>query len=433
MYTYVSIYNILSMLDNEVLNVYTGEYEEHRKENKLGSFDTFIMIFKSSSRLTLFGFHQVYQRSGVYLGLLISSIIIYLLNHSCIRIVRFAEELEKESIDELHIENTNELIGLMEMKWRGTSYLGILITVLIFFSSMGFAVAMCITFKSVIEVTFDLSPISNNLLLFFLTAVLLAYGIEPEKLIKIAYFAQIITLLLIILSIYYSLKSYFTIYETSNPNIKLWRTSEVGTTMGYVISSIELINSILNYRRMASVTTRTRYSKIAYIGLYAAGVCCIIPSLLIYISMEGRGLKDIYFFTFKDKLIVAVVCVCFGVNMILGLAKYIILCLETIEKIKLAQRLMRNSRHELSTIRIFISRLVLLLIFGSISILISDVRKIYSYTGIFINSFIGLIIPASLAFIRPKSNRSSDSTVTRVSDIVSIGVGISTIVIYCLQ
>ena len=77
-----------------MLNSNQGEYEDKRQKQKLGVVPMFIVFVKSTIGLAIFGYHEVYQKSGIYLGLMISAIYIYTVTHGCMRMVTFADEVE---------------------------------------------------------------------------------------------------------------------------------------------------------------------------------------------------------------------------------------------------------------------------------------------------------------------------------------------------
>lgn len=82
------------MLDKDVLASTAGEYESKRSKQKLGVAQMFIVFVKSTIGLAIFGYHEVYQKSGIWLGLFISAVFIYTVTHGCMRMVVFADEVE---------------------------------------------------------------------------------------------------------------------------------------------------------------------------------------------------------------------------------------------------------------------------------------------------------------------------------------------------
>lgn len=98
------------MLDREVLGKNAGEYEMERNRKKLGIFPMIVVFIKSTIGLAIFGYHTVFQKSGVWTGLIISALYIGLVIHGCARVVVFAEEIE-ESHEHLENYNTSTYFG----------------------------------------------------------------------------------------------------------------------------------------------------------------------------------------------------------------------------------------------------------------------------------------------------------------------------------
>ena len=93
------------MIDRTVLSQNKGEYELERAKNKLGLGPMFFVFVKSTIGLAIFGYHEVYIKSGWALGIIISLIYIYTVVHGCMRLVTFADEVEKANIyPNLHVD-----------------------------------------------------------------------------------------------------------------------------------------------------------------------------------------------------------------------------------------------------------------------------------------------------------------------------------------
>lgn len=88
------------MLDREVLGKNAGEYEMERNRKKLGIFPMIVVFIKSTIGLAIFGYHTVFQKSGVWTGLMISAFITYLVVHGCLRFIHFAEEVESTRLED---------------------------------------------------------------------------------------------------------------------------------------------------------------------------------------------------------------------------------------------------------------------------------------------------------------------------------------------
>ena len=104
----------IRMLDRAVLESNEGEYENKRNQQKLSVSSMFIVFIKSTIGLAIFGYHEVYQKSGVYAGLIISAIYIITVVHGCMRMVTFADELEASGrFKNYHTDTYFELVEMM--------------------------------------------------------------------------------------------------------------------------------------------------------------------------------------------------------------------------------------------------------------------------------------------------------------------------------
>ena len=415
-----------------MLNVYSGEYEDFRTAKKLNNWQIYLTVFKSVARLSIFGFHQVFQKSGIWLGLLISALVLFSLNHISLRLVTFAEELESGSLETLRVENSFELIELMEMKYIGKSWLGTCMFALTLFSFISFTLGLYMTSATIFVDITGIGVFESNLLLFVLVCGLLIFAIEPERLIVFTYLTTPISMLMVAICTYFAVKELFGQNGVS-PHVKKWDIKEMGMSFGYVISSVEVVSTILNFRRMMAEDIRPGFRRTSYFALYSIGLLCIFPSLLLYLAFEHRGLKDLYFKTFLDTPIIKFLYYSFSLNMILGATKNSIFSVEILEKLKFFDECLRNEQRELSTVKVFSMRIAYVLVTMGISSCFSDFRKVYSFAGIYTNSFIALIIPAGISFIRPSHIKQTDSNFTKISDVIAFSVGCFTIAIYIIQ
>lgn len=85
------------MLDRAILSKTSGEYEELRNSKKLDVMAMFFVFVKSTIGLAIFGYHEIYQKSGVWTGLILSIVYIYTVTHGCMRLVTFSDEVETKS------------------------------------------------------------------------------------------------------------------------------------------------------------------------------------------------------------------------------------------------------------------------------------------------------------------------------------------------
>jgi hypothetical protein len=107
------------MLDKDVLSSVAGEYEIKRSKHKLGVAQMFIVFVKSTIGLAIFGYHEVYQKSGVWLGLFISAVFIYTVTHGCMRMVVFADEVETKVRNEVPNYRVDSYFGKLGLNRIG--------------------------------------------------------------------------------------------------------------------------------------------------------------------------------------------------------------------------------------------------------------------------------------------------------------------------
>ena len=104
------------MLDKDVLASTAGEYESKRSKQKLGVAQMFIVFVKSTIGLAIFGYHEVYQKSGIWLGLFISAVFIYTVTHGCMRMVVFADEVQSMALESKY--EVSNLFGMLSSHFR---------------------------------------------------------------------------------------------------------------------------------------------------------------------------------------------------------------------------------------------------------------------------------------------------------------------------
>ena len=134
----------IRMLDRAVLESNEGEYENKRNQQKLSVSSMFIVFIKSTIGLAIFGYHEVYQKSGVYAGLIISAIYIFTVVHGSMRMVTFADEIENsEKYKNYRVDTYFELVELMlgEKYPKAARILGPVTFFLCFFSTVGYALS----------------------------------------------------------------------------------------------------------------------------------------------------------------------------------------------------------------------------------------------------------------------------------------------------
>ena len=111
-------------------------------------------------------------------------------------------------------------------------------------------------------------------------------------------------------------------------------------------------------------------------------------------------------------------------NFLYGMSSFTIFNMEMLEKIKAVQRFLRDEDQNLKRWNVLACRVTFLIIVVIISSFLTDLRIVYAINGIMLNSFIGLIIPGALAFLRPKILRDKDALWLKVSDIICIAAGL---------
>lgn len=138
------------MLDRAVLANNQGEYESQRAAQKLGVTEMFFVFVKATIGLAIFGYHEVYQKSGIWIGLIISALFIYTVTHGCMRIVTYAEEIEtKGKYKSYRVHTYFELVELMMDAGREGigKILGPLTFLMVFLSTVGYTLSTAIAFK----------------------------------------------------------------------------------------------------------------------------------------------------------------------------------------------------------------------------------------------------------------------------------------------
>ena len=198
------------MLDKDVLSSVAGEYESKRSKHKLGVAQMFIVFVKSTIGLAIFGYHEVYQKSGVWLGLFISAVFIYTVTHGCMRMVVFADEVEtrvRRDAPEYRVDSYfgklavtrisgNELRrDLPEVRNLPRSH-DLLPRLLLdnwlhaIDDHCVRQVALCLT--SNLKELLDLNPLITRLIILAIVVLGLALMIEPEKLLYLSYFTAVL-------------------------------------------------------------------------------------------------------------------------------------------------------------------------------------------------------------------------------------------------
>jgi Transmembrane amino acid transporter protein len=215
-----------------------------------------------------------------------------------------------------------------------------------------------------------------------------------------------------------------------NPSVQYWKFDQVSLSCGYVISSLEMTNTVLNLRRLMSEKIRHKFQTVGYVSQYFCAIVSAVAALIMYVAFYERGLQDLYFKTFFEHQAFKILYFFYPLILANNLLSCTIFEIEMLEKIKLFQKLLRNDARELSIGKIFLARITFFSLVAVVASFLSDLRKVYSISGIFLNSSIALIIPGYLSFKRPEQLRMKDSTVDKLVDAGMIFFGLLTIVLY---
>jgi hypothetical protein len=345
------------------------------------------------------------------------------------RTVTFAEELEAASEKPLRVENLHELIELIEVRNGEKTWLGAVSFGLNFFSIIGFMLGSFIAFNTLLVETFEIDVKISTTFMICLVGLMLIYTIEPERLLTISILSLVVFTALFSLSLAYGIEGLFN-NSFTNPSAEYWKFDKISLSCGYVISSLEMTNTVLNLRRLMSEDKRHKFQTVGYYSQYFCAVVSAVAALIMYVAFYERGLKDLYFKTFFDHQVFKVLYFFYPIILANNLLSCTIFEIEMLEKIKLFQKLLRNEARELSRSKIFFARIIFFSLVAFIASYLSDMRKVYSISGIFLNSSIALVIPGYLSFKRPKKLRMKDSTVNTWTHALAIFFGLLTIVLY---
>lgn len=148
---------------------------------------------------------------------------------------------------------------------------------------------------------------------------------------------------------------------------------------------------------------------------------------------NGRGLPELYFRYFGDYLIMHIFIILFLANFLNNVTSMIMWDVEMLESVSWAKCILRGPKGNLQGWKIKLARMGLLVVTTIISDLFDDLALIYSLNGIFLSSFISLVVPGILGLIRKDYFRLSDSAFTVVKDWVCAITGIAIMVHFILE
>jgi len=175
---------------------------------------------------------------------------------------------------------------------------------------------------------------------------------------------------------------------------------------------------------------------VGYSTMYFCGLLYVIPALIMYLAYSSTTdppLQDLYYKTFLDNPIFKFLNYFMNINFVYGMCSFTIYNMEMLEKIKAVQTFLRDSEGNLRSFNVFMCRIVFLISVLIMSVFLTDLRLVYAFNGIFLNSFIGLIIPGLLGVTRNSEYRKKDSPGAIFSDWLCVGSGIASFLIYFID
>lgn len=421
------------MIDRAVIGQHLGDYERDRADSKLGIVPMVFMFIKSTIGLAIFGYHVVFKTSGYAMGSIISILFIYNVIHGSMRIVTYAEELEERSEKEGYTADTyGELAELMYPE--GSLFgkiVGPVILILNFLSCIGYIIGTTLAFSENLKDILGLTDITSRLAVLVITMIFLFMMKQPEKLVYLSYFTVSLVVVLVLTSTGFAVVS--LIKDGLDASyIEATKYEDISISSGYAITCLEVINYVLNIRRM--MVNKSQFKRIGYSSLYFCSVLYLFPGLLMYLAY-GREIHDVqlYYKIFTKYWPVKILNYLMNVNFLYGMCSLTMFNMEMLEKVKAVQVLLRDEQHNLRTVNVLICRFVFLGLVIFASLFIHDLRIVNAITGIFLNSFVGMIIPGILGFTRLAVNRKQDTTVTKLSDLSCIILGLGLVVVYILE
>ena len=177
---------------------------------------------------------------------------------------------------------------------------------------------------------------------------------------------------------------------------------------------------------------KTKFTFVGYTSLYFCAVIYVVPALLMYLAYESEQnpIPDLYFKKFITTGFIKFLNDLMNVNFLYGMTSFTIYNMEMLEKIKFFKPLIRDQDMNLRSLNVLMFRVVFVVGVLVISIFITDIRLVYAFNGVLLNSFIGLIIPGLMGLMRSEKNRSRDTFVDKSSDLFCLVAGALSLLLF---
>jgi Transmembrane amino acid transporter protein len=181
---------------------------------------------------------------------------------------------------------------------------------------------------------------------------------------------------------------------------------------------------------------KTKFTFVGYSALYFCAAIYVVPALLMYLAYEGNQnpkLQDLYYRTFIAKTFIKFLNDLMNINFLYGMTSFTIYNMEMLEKIKIFKPLIRDQDMNLRSFNVLMFRVVFVIAVLVISTFITDLRLVYAFNGVLLNSFIGLIIPGLMGLMRSEKNRERDSIVAKSSDWFCLISGVLSLLLFFMD
>ena len=178
---------------------------------------------------------------------------------------------------------------------------------------------------------------------------------------------------------------------------------------------------------------RRSFSDISRWMLYSVSITNILSSVCYFLAFYKRGIRVLTFLSFQDRIEIKVLFVLLSVSLVHGCSSFIIYGVEMFEKMKFTQWMLRNDRRELSEVKVFCARMILGVTAGVIAYFLTDLRLVFSLTGVFFSTSICMIISGVVTFSRMADVRPKDSFWKKLMDGLSVIFGVLAILLFIIE